>query len=67
VIPEWVKSHLWYLQVISPNGENPEYGVGFAFASEWDISFAELCCQGSEREKSLQQSSKPEWGNSTVE
>ena len=68
VVPEWMTSHLQYLQVILPSEGNPDCGFGFTFISEWGYNpSVELCCRGSEMGKSLQQSSDPEWEKSYYE
>ena len=54
-----------YLQIFPLSGGNPSCGVGFALAFEWEKSHQQSCEASTLREKSLQQSSDFEWGEST--
>ena len=65
-VPEWVKSHLQYMQVIPSTRGNPDCEVGFASASKREISHLRSCVVMTLRGKTLQQSSDPEWGNPIV-
>ena len=46
MIPEWMNSHMRYLQVIPPSGENSDCGVGFTFASKWGYPICEAALSG---------------------